>query len=178
MSMSSHCANKLCCCSQTCLPVLTWSASTFSSASLSWSERFTDTDTQLENGSSCSFIGALAAKVETFVDFLNTRTRLLLWQDRFPCSNNWIFGLWLGLLWVFPTSSNSWTQFFHPIVFVGNFWLSSRWLMHDFFKFQHNCFRDAINWVFLVEDDCVRSCLTELQSFSLSKLYIDPIHRI
>ena len=30
----------------------------------------------------------------------------------------------------------------------------------------------------VVEDDCVRSCLMELQFFPLSKLYIDPIHRI
>ena len=29
-----------------------------------------------------------------------------------------------------------------------------------------------------MEDDSVRSSLIELQSFSLGKLYIDPIHRI
>ena len=33
-------------------------------------------------------------------------------------------------------------------------------------------------WECIVKDDCITSCLTELQSFSLSKLYIDPIHRI
>ena len=27
-------------------------------------------------------------------------------------------------------------------------------------------------------DDCVRSCLIELESFLLSKLYIDPVHRV
>ena len=29
-----------------------------------------------------------------------------------------------------------------------------------------------------MEDDGVRSCLIELQSFPLSELYIDPVHRI
>ena len=29
-----------------------------------------------------------------------------------------------------------------------------------------------------MEDDCVRSCLIELQSFPLSKLFFDPVHRI
>ena len=33
-------------------------------------------------------------------------------------------------------------------------------------------------WECIVEDDCVRSCLIELHSFPLRKLYIDPIHRI
>ena len=29
-----------------------------------------------------------------------------------------------------------------------------------------------------MEDGCVRSCLIEIQSFPLCKLYIDPVHRI
>ena len=29
-----------------------------------------------------------------------------------------------------------------------------------------------------MKDDCVRSCLIELKSFLLSKLFIDPIHRV
>ena len=51
-------------------------------------------------------------------------------------------------------------------------------LVYDFFRFHHNCFRDTISWECIVEDACVRSCLIELQSFPLSKLYIDPVHRI
>ena len=51
-------------------------------------------------------------------------------------------------------------------------------LENDFFRFHHNCFGDTTSWECIAEDDCVTSCLIELQSFSLSKLYIDPIHRI
>ena len=48
----------------------------------------------------------------------------------------------------------------------------------DLSRFHHNSFRETINWKCIVKDDCTTSCLIELQSFSLSKLYIDPIHRI
>ena len=110
-----RCVNKSMDCSlSTGLPVQTWSASTFSSASLSCSKRLTNTGTQLENK---FFHWCFRSQVRNVFDFLNTRTGLLLWQNRSPCSNNWIFGLWLGLLGVFTTSCNFWTHFFHPIVF-------------------------------------------------------------
>ena len=49
--ISSRCVNKPMDCSlSTGLTVLIWSASTFSSASLSWSKRSTDTGTQLKKG--------------------------------------------------------------------------------------------------------------------------------
>ena len=51
-------------------------------------------------------------------------------------------------------------------------------LVNDFFRFHRNCFRDTIRRECIVEDDCVRSCLLERQSFSLSKQNIDPVHRI
>ena len=35
-----------------------------------------------------------------------------------------------------------------------------------------------MSWECIVEDDCVPSCLIELQSFPLNKLFFDPIHRI
>ena len=61
------------------------------------------------------------SQVRNIFDILNTRTELLFWQNKLPCSNKWIFGLWVGLLLeVYTTSSNFWTQFFHPIVFEGN----------------------------------------------------------
>ena len=44
-------------------------------------------------------------------------------------------------------------------------------------RFHHNNFRDSTSWECVVKDDCITSCLIELQSSSLSKLYIDPIHR-
>ena len=47
-------------------------------------------------------------------------------------------------------------------------------LVYNFFRFHHNRFRDTISCGCIVEDDCVRSCLIELQSFPLSRLYIDP----
>ena len=51
-------------------------------------------------------------------------------------------------------------------------------LVYDFFRFHQNDFRDTTSWECILKDDCVRSSLIEFQSFSLSKLYIDPIHRI
>ena len=50
-------------------------------------------------------------------------------------------------------------------------------LVNDFCRFHQEYFRHTTSWECIVEDDCVRSCLTEL-SFPLSKLKIDPIHRI
>ena len=35
-----------------------------------------------------------------------------------------------------------------------------------------------MSWECILEDDGVRSCLIEVQSFPLSKLYFDPVHRI
>ena len=106
-------------------------------------------------------------------DFLNTRTGLLLWQNRFLCSNNWIFGLWLGLLGVFPTSSNFWIQFFPPITFKENLWRRSRWriyfLVYDFSRSHHDCFRDRSSWERVMKDDC---------ALHLSKVDVDPIHSV
>ena len=51
-------------------------------------------------------------------------------------------------------------------------------LVYDFFRSHHNYFRDTVSWECFVEDDCVRSCLIELQSFPLSNLYVDPVHCI
>ena len=131
------------------LPVHVWSASTSSSASLSWSGRLTDTGTQLENKSSCSYIGAFAFRQDTFVDFLSTRTRWLLCQDRSPCFLQLDFCFfWLGLLGVFTTSSIFRTQFFHPIVLRGNLWRRWRWhiyfLVNDFSSSHHDSLRDTI----------------------------------
>ena len=40
-------------------------------------------------------------------------------------------------------------------------------------------FEITISWECIVEDDCVRSCLIELESFPLNKLFIDPcLHHI
>ena len=118
MSMSSRCVNKPMDCSlSTGLTVLTWSASTFSSAFLFWSERLTDTGEQLENKSHCSFFGALAVTLETFSISWTIEPDCCSDRAGLPVLTNWIFGLWLGLLGVLTTSCNFWTQFSHPIVF-------------------------------------------------------------
>ena len=51
-------------------------------------------------------------------------------------------------------------------------------LVYYYSRFHHNNFRNTISWECIVKDDCVRSCLMELQSFPLSNLYIDPVHRV
>ena len=95
-----------------------------------------------------------------------------------PVLENWELGFssirWMSLLLRI--------QIARPIIFVGKIVGGGRgdththFLVHDFFRFHH--FRDTISWECIVEDDCVRSCLIEIQSFSFSKLYIDLIHRI
>ena len=128
-----------------------------------------------------SWVCAFVAKQDIFSDFLGKQTRWLL-THRSPRAYNWIFGLWLGLLGVFTTSSNFWSQFFHSFIFKGNLWRRSRWhiylLVHDFSSFHHNSFRDTTSWECVVKDDGVRSCLIKLKSFLVSKVYIDPIHRV
>ena len=181
MSMSSRCVNKPGGCLWTSLPVLTWSASTFSSASLSWSKRLTDTGTQLEKVS-LFFHWCFRKQVRNIFDFLNTRTGLLLWQNRSPCSNNWIFGLWLGLLGVFTTSSNFW----NPILSSTCLWRKSleevevtqNLFVNDFSRSRPDGLRNTISWECFVKNDSVRSCLTELQSFLQSKFDVNPIHSV
>ena len=51
-------------------------------------------------------------------------------------------------------------------------------LVYDLSRFHHNNFRDTISWECIVKDDSITSCLIELQCLTLSKLYIDPIHRV
>ena len=88
----------------------------------------------------------------------------------------------LGVLGVFATSSNFWTQFFHPIVLKGNLRRRSRWRIHflanDFSSSHPNNFRKTISWQSFVKKDSVRSCLIELQSLLQSKVDVDPIHRV
>ena len=144
MSISSRSVNKPMDCSLSKgLSVLTWSASTFSSPSLSWSQSLTDTGAQLER----SLPVLTLVLSQPFFDFLSSRTGWLLCQNTSPCSNNWILGLWLGSLGVFTTSSNFWTQLFHPIVFKRNLRRRSRWriyfLVYDLSSFQPNNFRNT-----------------------------------
>ena len=186
MSISSSWVNKPFGCPLTGLSVLVWSASTFSSAFLSLSTGSTDTGTQL-------WLNDDAFRGLTVLEFVNSQPN----ETSFPLSlaskpggcsqtsltvlDNWILGFWLGLLGVFTSSSNFWTQFFPPLVFKRNLRRRSRWrknfLVYDLSGFHHYDFRDTISWS-VVKDDCVRSCLVELKSFLLSKFEIDPVHRV
>ena len=96
----------------------------------------------------------------------------LAWVGTFGLLNN--FSIW--------SLSNFWTQFFHPVMFQRNLWRRPRWrlylLVYDFSSFHPTNIRNSISWECFVKNDCVRSCLIELQSFLLSKVDVDPIHRI
>ena len=129
---SSRCVNKsMDCPVSTGLSVLTWSASAFSSASLSWSQRSTDTVIQLENRSPCSFIDFFRSLVRTFsisehsirMDYLQQLLNPIL-------SSNYL---------------------------KRNFWRISKrrkhFLVCDFSRFYHNNFRDIIDWMCVGKDD-------------------------
>ena len=156
----SPCSNMICVCVFVCVFVLIWT----------FNRHWHTTGKQI----TLFFHRCCSSHVRNIFDFLNTRTGLLLWQNGSPCSNNWMWGLWLGLLGVFSTSSNFWTQLFHPIVFKGNLWRRQKWrmyfLVYDFSRFHHDSLRDTISWKRVVKNDCVRSCLIELKHFLLSKL--------
>ena len=46
--------------------------------------------------------------------------------------------------------------------------------VYDFSRFHHNNFRDTISWECVVKDDCITSCLKELESFTSSKFSCRP----
>ena len=78
MSISSSCVNKPMDCPLTGLSVLVWSASTFSSASLSLSTRSTSTGTQLFASLSVLTLVLSQLKQDIFFDLLSKRTRWFL----------------------------------------------------------------------------------------------------
>ena len=75
----------------------------------------------------------------------------------------------MSLLLLAASEPNSFIQ----LNYEGNRWRRTRWhiylLVYDFVRFHHNYLRDTISWECIVEDDCVRSCLIELQSFSVEQ---------
>ena len=177
MSLSSSCVNKPVDCPLTSLPVLIWSASTISSASLSLSERSTDTGTQLFTSLTVlKIVLSQPSKTSFSISWLSKPDGCSLFTS-LPVLDNCVFDLGWFFWWVFPTSSNFWTQFFHPIIFKKNLWRRSKWriyfLVNDFSGFHHNSFRDTISWECVVKDDCVRSCLIELKS-SVEQVWCQP----
>ena len=171
MSISSSCVNKpMDCPLSKGLSVLVWPASTVSSASLSLSTGSTDTGTQLwlndDAFTVLEFVFSRPNKTSFPISWVNEPDGCSL--TGLPVLDNWVFWFWLDSLDVFAASSNFWIQFFHPIIFEGNLWRRSRWriyfLENDFSRFHQNNFRDTISWECVVKDDCVPSCLIELQS--------------
>ena len=186
MSISSSRVNKPMDCPLTGLTVLNWSASTFSSASLSFSTRSTDTGTQL-------WLNDGAFTDLTVLEFVlsqpNKTTFPISWvSEPDGCSlftglsvlGNWVFDLGWVCWESSPLPATSEPNSFIRSSLKGNLWRRSRWriyfLVFDFSSFHHNSFRDTTSWECNVKDDCVRSCLTELKSFLLSKFHVDPIH--
>ena len=142
----------------------------------------TDTGTQLETSLPVLFIGAFEAKLFTFFDFLSTRTGWLLTLKKVSLFLQLDFWFLVG----FVGSLHHLQQLLNPILsstcFSRNLWKKSKWriyfLVYDFSNFHHDSLRDTISWKCVVKDDCVRSCLIELNSFLLSKSDVDPIHRV
>ena len=157
------------------LPVLVWSSSTCVGVT---TRRFVDSDPHTGHHRTCWVLDVLVIRQDTFLDLLGG------FLSTYGSHRSWWLGFWFWLdsLGVFAASSDFWIQFLRPIIFEGHFRWWSRWhiyfLVYDFFRLHHNDFRDTISWECIVEDDGVRSCLIELQSFPLSKLKIGPIHRI
>ena len=128
---------------------------------------------------SCWVLDVLVIKQGTFLDFLGGLSAHL------RVSPFLIIGLlvvvrFVGCLCCHPATSesNSFIQLSLKQIVGGgrgDTYTFSYMISSDFIN---NYFRDTKSWECIVKDDCVTSCLIENQSFPLSKLYIDPIHRI
>ena len=159
-------------CSLTGLPVLVWSASTFSSASSSLSTSSTDTGTQLwlDSGPSTSL-----SALEFVLSRPNKTSFPISWvNEPDGCSltgltvlDNWVFGVgwicWESLLLPETSESNYFIQLSLKEIFGGSrgdICTFSQIISPDSIT---NNFRDTISWECVVKDDCVRSCLIELK---------------
>ena len=161
--------------------LLTWSPSAFSSASLSWSERLTDTGTQLESRSPCSYIGAFAAKLGTFSISWTLEPNCCSAKTSLPfLTIGFLVFVWVCWESLPPPATSEPSSFIQLSVkeIFGGSRGDAYTFLYDFFRFHHDSLRDTISWKRIVKDDCVRSCLTELKSFLLSKLDVNPIHRV
>ena len=101
-------------------------------------------------------IKSVAIKRGTFLDFLFLSTHGSL---PYLIIGFWVLVRFVGCLCSFQQYQNPNRTFNY---------------LKKFFRFHHNRFRDTKSWECIIEDDGVRSCSIKLQSFPLSKLYIDP----
>ena len=158
MSLSSRCVNKPMDCSlSTGLPVLIWAASTFSSASLSWSKRSTNTGTLLLTSLPVLTLVLLQSnKTRLSISWARETGWLLTLNRSLPVLNNCVFDFgwscWESSLP--PAEPNSFIQFYLEIfgggrgdAYTFSYMISP--------SFHHNSFR---------KDDCVRSSLIECES--------------
>ena len=168
MSISSRCVNNDC--PLTGLTVLTWTASTFSSASLPFSERSTDTLVLSQpNKRRFSISWALeldGGSVETGRPVLTIGFVVFGWV------------CWELSLCPATSEPNSCIQLSLEEIFGGGRGDAYTFSYMIFSSFHLESLRDSISWECVVKDDGVRSCLIELKSFPLSKFYVDPIHRV
>ena len=96
--------------------------------------------------------------------------------------DHWVLGFssirWMSVLLLATSESKSHVQLSEKEIVGGGRGDTCTFSYMIFSRFHPNNFWDTLSWECVVEDDCVRSCLIELQSLSLSKLNIDPVHRI
>ena len=150
MSISSSWVNKHVGCPLRGLSVLVWSASTFSSASLSLSTRSTDTGTQLSlNGGPFTSLTVL----EFALSQPNKTSFPIAWVSKPDgCSltsltvlDHWVFDFgwicWESSLPPATSESNSFIQLSLKEIFGG-----SQGDAYTFSSFHHNSFRDTIGW--------------------------------
>ena len=127
--------------------------------------------------------------IDLLHEFANTEVFCLfhncMWQSRHSEVNVYFLELCEQTGWLLTLNKSP------PFLIIGFFglgwirwnrWRRPRWhiyfLVYDFSRFHHNNFRDTISWECIVKDDCITSCLIEFQSFTLSKLHIDPVNRV
>ena len=134
----------------------------------------------------------LPTGLTVLVEFLvpswpNKTSFSIFWVDSCPPTgltvlDQWVFGSgwirWVSLLLPATSESNSFIQLSLKKIVGGGRGDTKTFLVCDFSRFHHNNFRDTISWERIVKDDCITSCLLELQTFPMSKLNIDPIHRV
>ena len=92
--------------------------------------------------------------------------------------DNWLFDLgwvcWESSVPPATSEPNSFIQLSLKEIFGRGRGDAIYFLVCVFSSFHHNSSWDKISWECVVKDNFVRSCLTELQSFLLNKLYVDP----
>ena len=102
-------------------------------------------------------------------NFVLSRVSSLHFVTGLPVLDNWVLGFtsirWMSSLLLATSESKSHVQLSLWEIVGGGRGGHIHFLVYDLFRFHHNCFRDTISWECIVEDDCFRSCLIELQSF-------------